>query len=112
MYILCQSHQQVLKSDEYRRSQRIAVYLTMKGEIDTQALVADMFKSDKMCFIPRYETSSNHMDMLQLYSMSDLERLPLTKWNIRQPADDDNKRLNALDSGETDYLFYFCYTLL
>lgn len=39
------------------------------------------------------------MDMLQLSSVQDMESLPLTSWNIRQPADDDQSREEALAAG-------------
>lgn len=38
------------------------------------------------------------MDMVQLYSLQDLENLPRTKWNIPQPLESE-ERENALDTG-------------
>lgn len=80
-------------------SQRIAVFLSMKDELNTQEIIKDMFKCGKSCFIPRYESTSSHMDMLKVNSLQDIETLPLTSWNIRQPAKDDNSREEALASG-------------
>lgn len=80
-------------------SQRIAVFLSMKDELNTQEIIKDMFKCGKSCFIPRYESTSSHMDMLKVNSLQDIETLPLTSWNIQQPAKDDNSREEALASG-------------
>lgn len=78
---------------------RIAAFLSMKDEICTKEILQDVFKRGKSCFIPRYETNSNHMDMLKLNSLHDIETLPLTSWNIRQPAEDDSSREEALATG-------------
>lgn len=42
------------------------------------------------------------MDMLRLQDMEDMNTLPLTSWEIRQPADDDTDREEALDTGGLD----------
>lgn len=84
---------------KYMSSQRIAVFLSMKDELNTQEIIKDMFKCGKSCFIPRYESTSSHMDMLKVNSLQDIETLPLTSWNIRQPAKEDNSREEALASG-------------
>ena len=39
----------------------------------------------------------NSMDMVRLYDLDDYDSLPLTKWNIKQPADDE-VREDALDT--------------
>ena len=89
---------QVIEKDVYQRSSRVAVYLSMKDEVETADLLTDMFRSGKTCFIPRYDTNSRHMDMVKLHSLDELGQLPLTKWNIRQP-DESDARENALESG-------------
>lgn len=71
----------------------------MHDEVRTEAILQHMFSSGKVCFIPRYQSDSNHMDMLQLNSMEDLNSLPITSWNIRQPADNDTQREEALATG-------------
>lgn len=81
-------------------SKRIAVFLSMSDEVCTKEIIKDVFKCGKSCFIPRYESGSSHMDMLKLSSLQDMETLPLTSWNIRQPADDDNSREEALAAGK------------
>ena len=45
----------------------------------------------------------NAMEMVRLYNIQDYETLPLTKWNIKQPSDDE-KRPEALDEGSLDLM--------
>lgn len=90
---------QLFKHPKYVSSIRIAVFLSMKDEVCTKEILQDVFKQGKSCFIPRYETNSNHMDMLKLNSLHDIETLPLTSWSIRQPAENDSSREEALATG-------------
>ncbi|XP_015750246.1 PREDICTED: 5-formyltetrahydrofolate cyclo-ligase-like isoform X2 [Acropora digitifera] len=64
-------------------------------------MVQDIFQTKKDCFVPRYIGSN--MDMVKLDSMEDFFSLPLTSWNIRQPAEDD-EREEALLSGGLDLI--------
>ncbi|CAN9506861.1 unnamed protein product [Ophioblennius macclurei] len=94
----------LLRHPKYISAQRIAVFLSMKDEVCTQEIIKDVFKWGKSCFIPRYESNSNHMDMLKLNSLQDMETLPLTSWNIQQPAEDDSSREEALSGGGVDLI--------
>ncbi|XP_067929568.1 5-formyltetrahydrofolate cyclo-ligase-like [Watersipora subatra] len=94
--------EKVKASELYAKSKRVAVYVPMPDEVDTTYLLKDIFDSDKTCFIPRYDSGSRDMEMLQLYSMADLAALPKTKWNIPQPEEDADTRENALESGGLD----------
>ncbi|KAM4602367.1 5-formyltetrahydrofolate cyclo-ligase [Polymixia lowei] len=96
--------QTLFKHPKYAGCERIAVFLSMHDEVRTEEIIQDVFKKGKTCFIPKYLTSSSHMDMLRLNSMQDMETLPLTSWNIRQPADNDNTREEALDTGGLDLI--------
>ncbi|GLD55637.1 5-formyltetrahydrofolate cyclo-ligase isoform X1 [Lates japonicus] len=91
--------QKLFKHPKYVSSERIAVFLSMDDEVRTKEIIKDVFKLGKSCFIPRYKSNSSHMDMLKLNSLQDIETLPLTSWNIRQPAEDDNSREEALATG-------------
>ncbi|XP_044202801.1 5,10-methenyltetrahydrofolate synthetase (5-formyltetrahydrofolate cyclo-ligase) isoform X1 [Thunnus albacares] len=96
--------QKLFRHPKYVSCKRIAVFLSMDDEVRTEEIIKDVFKGGKSCFIPRYESSSTHMDMLKLNSLQDMETLPLTSWNIQQPADDDNNREEALAAGGLDLI--------
>ncbi|XP_029354570.1 5-formyltetrahydrofolate cyclo-ligase isoform X1 [Echeneis naucrates] len=96
--------QQLFKHPKYVSCNRIAVFLSMDDEVRTDVIIKDVFKRGKSCFIPRYNSNSSHMDMLKLSSLQDMESLPLTSWNIRQPAEDDNSREEALAAGGLDLI--------
>ncbi|XP_071424966.1 5-formyltetrahydrofolate cyclo-ligase [Pithys albifrons albifrons] len=95
----------VIGHPKYKESKRIAIFLSMPDEVQTEEIIKDIFKQGKECFIPRYKPQSNHMDMLKLSSADDISSLALTSWNILQPSDDDNTREEALDSGGLDLIF-------
>ncbi|XP_041799555.1 5,10-methenyltetrahydrofolate synthetase (5-formyltetrahydrofolate cyclo-ligase) [Chelmon rostratus] len=96
--------QKLFRHPKYVSCQRIAVFVSMDDEVCTEEIIKDVFKQGKRCFIPRYESNGNHMDMLKLNSLQEVETMPLTSWNIRQPADDDNSREEALASGGLDLI--------
>ncbi|XP_038549561.1 5,10-methenyltetrahydrofolate synthetase (5-formyltetrahydrofolate cyclo-ligase) isoform X1 [Micropterus salmoides] len=96
--------QKLFRHPKYASCKRIAVFLNMDDEVRTEEIIKDVFKWGKSCFIPRYKSRSSHMDMLKLSSLQDIEMLPLTSWNIRQPAEEDNSREEALATGGLDLI--------
>ncbi|XP_059570583.1 5-formyltetrahydrofolate cyclo-ligase isoform X1 [Alligator mississippiensis] len=94
---------QVIGHPKYKESQRIAVFLSMQDEIQTEDIIKDIFKQGKECFIPQYKPQSNHMDMLKLVSVEEISSLPVTSWNILQPSDDDIRE-EALSRGGLDLI--------
>uniref|UniRef100_A0A8C5WCB4 5-formyltetrahydrofolate cyclo-ligase n=1 Tax=Leptobrachium leishanense TaxID=445787 RepID=A0A8C5WCB4_9ANUR len=91
----------VLSHGRYRAAQRVAVFLSMPDEIQTEDLISDIFQQGKTCFIPRYRPRSNHMDMVRLRSLEEIQQLPMTSWNIRQP-EEGNGREEAMSTGGLD----------
>jgi hypothetical protein len=84
-------------------------------EVCTMDILKDAFSSGKTCFVPRLKTfkeievsyqfnfkiyryTKTEMTMLSLRSYEDYDSLPLTKWNIKQPEDVE-EREEALSSG-------------
>ena len=80
----------LLNHPKYLSSRSISIYVHMNTEISTRAIIQDAFQSNKRVFIPRY--NSKTMDMVRVYSLDDLDSLPITKWNIQQPSFDDHHR--------------------
>ncbi|XP_051896474.1 5,10-methenyltetrahydrofolate synthetase (5-formyltetrahydrofolate cyclo-ligase) isoform X2 [Pristis pectinata] len=75
----------------------------MSDEIQTEDIIKDIFQCRKECFIPRYKAGSNHMDMVKLGSVEEMRNLPVTSWNIQQPAEDDLLE-EALTTGGLDLI--------
>uniref|UniRef100_A0A7M4FIC0 5-formyltetrahydrofolate cyclo-ligase n=2 Tax=Crocodylus porosus TaxID=8502 RepID=A0A7M4FIC0_CROPO len=96
-------HIRVIGHSKYKESQRIAVFLSMQDEIQTEDIIKDIFNQGKECFIPQYKPQSNHMDMLKLASVEEISSLPVTSWNILQPSDDDIRE-EALSGGGLDLI--------
>ncbi|KAM9860420.1 5-formyltetrahydrofolate cyclo-ligase isoform 1-T1 [Aulostomus maculatus] len=97
--------QKLFGHPKYVACQQIAVFVSMDDEVRTEEIIKDVLKTGKSCFIPRYRSGgSNHMDMLKLNSLQDMETLPLTSWNIHQPAEDDDSREEALAAGGLDLI--------
>ncbi|UJR10331.1 hypothetical protein I4U23_014537 [Adineta vaga] len=80
----------LLHHPKYLSAHAISVYVHMNTEVSTRDIIQHAFISHKHVFIPRY--SSTSMDMVRVYSLDDLDSLPMTKWNIRQPSLDDVTR--------------------
>jgi len=91
----------LLGMEEYKSSKRISVYLSMPSEVQTEGILKDIFQTKKECFIPCY--IGPNMDMVKLHSMEDMLSLPVTSWNIQQPAEDD-EREEAIPSGGLDLI--------
>lgn len=93
--------QKLLSMKEYQASERISVYMSMPNEVNTMDIMKNIFETKKKCFIPYYKGTV--MKMVPLASMEDYNSLPLTSWNIKQPADDD-VRDDALQTGGLDLI--------
>ncbi|XP_043931900.1 5-formyltetrahydrofolate cyclo-ligase [Protopterus annectens] len=93
--------EKVIAHPSYQNAQRIAVFLSMQDEVQTEGIIKHAFQSGKQCFIPRYMARSHHMDMVKLASIEEIKSLPLTTWNIHQPAFEDTRE-EALASGGLD----------
>ncbi|XP_014228042.1 5-formyltetrahydrofolate cyclo-ligase [Trichogramma pretiosum] len=86
---------------EYQSSQRISIFLSTPEEVDTVNILEDIFNKNKEVFVPRYNGKT--MEMVKLYSMEDYEKLPLTKWNIKQPTIQEIRE-RAFENGGLDLI--------
>lgn len=87
---------------KYIESRSISVFLSMHDEVKTLPILEHALNNQKSVFIPKYV--GDNMDMVKIDSMEDYHSLPETKWHIKQPADDDKSRPNALDAGGLDLI--------
>ncbi|CAF1592986.1 unnamed protein product, partial [Didymodactylos carnosus] len=85
--------QQLIKHPKFLSSHRLSIFISLPTEIATFDIIEQSFKMNKHVYIPRYD--QNTMQMLRLMSMEDLDTLPMTKWNIKQPRMDDDERETA-----------------
>ncbi|EDQ92937.1 uncharacterized protein MONBRDRAFT_13668 [Monosiga brevicollis MX1] len=76
---------QVLAHPALEAARNVAVYLSMDDEISTTELIQTLLQRAKQVYVPRYTRET--MDMFPIASWADVEAMPLTKWNIRQPAE-------------------------
>ena len=91
--------QRLLELDVYKNAASVCTYLHMPTEVYTTQLLQNLFTSNKKCFIPHYV--GDNMDMVALRGLEDYDSLPLTAWNIKQPADDE-QRERATDGAGLD----------
>ena len=88
----------VLQMPEYQSANSLSIYLHMTDEIQTEELLKHSLQLKKKVYIPRYYMGGNKMEMVRLLDMDDYKSLPTTKWNIKQPSDDEIRE-DALDHG-------------
>ena len=62
-----------------------------------------LYSRGKRCYIPRYFMGGNKMEMVLLKDMMDYKSLPVTKWNIKQPPDDEIRE-EAIENNELDIM--------
>jgi len=86
----------LLQLSSYQTARSVAVFLSMEDEVDTDMILEDILHTGKKCYIPKYFMNSSKMEMVRLQDRQDYTALPLTKWKIKQPADDDIRE-EALD---------------
>ncbi|VDN30924.1 unnamed protein product [Gongylonema pulchrum] len=80
----------ITESEWYRNAKRVSIYLSMPGEMDTNAIVEKCLAEGKEVFIPYFEKGATMMDMLRLQSADEYHGLATTMWGIRQHPDKEH----------------------
>uniref|UniRef100_A0A914E7E1 5-formyltetrahydrofolate cyclo-ligase n=1 Tax=Acrobeloides nanus TaxID=290746 RepID=A0A914E7E1_9BILA len=91
----------LLGSDWYKKSQRISVYVSTNGEIQTDSFIKHAMEMGKDVFIPRFKKGAHMMEMLKLESLEEFQTLDTSLWGIRQHHP-DLMRPMYYDSGPLD----------
>lgn len=87
---------QVIASEAFRQAKDVSIYLSTGSEVDTLALLRELFNQQKNVFVPTYY--GRLMEMVRVKDWNDYESLPLTKWHIKQPSIKDGRE-SALTNG-------------
>eukprot|EP00158_Paraphelidium_tribonemae_P004485 Partr_v1_DN26781_c0_g1_i6_m8657 putative 5-formyltetrahydrofolate cycloligase len=81
--------QKLYARSEYVQASSVSVYLSMEKEVQTDAIVNQLFHDGKRVFIPR--CSRVDMEMVELATLEDYRALPRNKWNIPEPLVGDGR---------------------
>lgn len=76
----------------YKEATSVALFLSMKTEVDTQLLIEDCFKSRKTVLVPKI-ISDSEFELVSLQSQTEIDALPIDKWGIPIPPFDESNRL-------------------
>ena len=94
--------QKLISTEVFKKSRTLSLYLSMPSEVHTNDLLTHCFSAGKKCFIPQY--TEDNMKMVLIKDQADYDSLPVTAWNIKQPADNDDQRLDIMDEGNLDLI--------
>lgn len=82
----------VIIDRRWRSARTVAIYASMRAELDTDVLLSNAFNSGKRVFLPRVMCKrTRSMRMLETYSMQDLNSWTPNAWGIREPPVDENR---------------------
>ena len=71
---------QILKTDEYRRSETVFAYMDLPGEVQTGALIRHCLKDGKRVAVPVVRNSE-----MNFYEIRDFDHLRIGAMSIREP---------------------------
>lgn len=98
-------HSKLFQLKQFAQAERVGLYLSMPNEVDTVAILQKCLDDGKLCFVPRFDVHTRHMDFVQCFSMDDYRSMPIEpKYQIKQPPMSDTTRPLALSTGGLDLL--------
>lgn len=83
---------QLCALDEYKSAKSVALFLSMKTEVDTHFLMEDCFTNHKNVLVPKI-LSDCEFELVSLQSQTEVDALPKDKWGIPIPVYDDSTRM-------------------
>ena len=83
---------QISALKEFKDATSIAMYLSMKTEVDTEFIMEECFRSGKSVLVPKI-ISDCEFELVSLSSQSEVEGLPKDKWGIPIPPYEDSNRM-------------------
>lgn len=82
----------LLSLNVYKEASSVAMYLSMKTEVETQLIMDDCFISKKKVLVPKILTD-HEFELVTLQSKEEVESLQKDKWGIPIPQYNDSNRM-------------------
>ena len=76
----------------YANAHTVAVFLSMKTEVETRPIMDDCSANDRCILVPKI-LSDSEFEFVRLDSASSVDQLPLDKWGIPIPPFEDAQRM-------------------
>lgn len=83
---------QLLSLNEYKEASSVALYLSMKTEVETDLIMEDCFQLKKNVLVPKILTD-HEFELVTLQSRDEVENLQKDKWGIPIPSFNDSNRM-------------------
>lgn len=72
----------LIRSDFYKKSKRIFIYVSYKNEVDTKEIIDYSLKNDKMIYVPKINVEDKTMKAVRIHSLNELS---VNKYGILEP---------------------------
>ena len=101
---------QLLDHPKYKQARRLAIYLSTDREVDTIELVKHSLEVEgKKCYVPYVRPTGRtgagpRMQMVELSSMSQYEKLKLNRYGIKEPDEHLARRQQSLNANDVEDL--------